>query len=112
MVASMSTFGQPSRYTYCIAENETQSPWESFSATKGFGPEENVVTVVACENPQIVVDDGSREPERLLVGIADVPPGLLEPLDPDRPGGGPEPPAGRDLREGRMVQGGCPPAPM
>lgn len=71
MVASMSTFGQPSRYTYCIAENEAQSPWEPLSVTKGFKPEENVVTVVACENPQLVVDDGSREPEGLLVGIAD-----------------------------------------
>ena len=71
MVASMSTFGQPSRYTYCIRENEEQSPWEPLAAAKGFRPGEDVVTVVACENPQLVVDDGSRDPESLTAAIAD-----------------------------------------
>ncbi|MBI3127782.1 MAG: hypothetical protein HYZ11_09280 [Candidatus Tectomicrobia bacterium] len=71
MVASMSTFGQPSRYTYCIAENEAESPWEPLSVTKGSPPGADAVTVVACENPQLVVDDGSRGPESLCAAIAD-----------------------------------------
>ena len=70
-LSSMSTFGQPSRYTFCIRENEEESPWEPLSVTLGYGPEENVVSVVACENPKLIVDDVSTEPERLFVAIAD-----------------------------------------
>jgi hypothetical protein len=70
-VVSMSTFGQPSKYTFCIAENEAESPWEPFSVSRGFGVDENVVTVVACENPQLVVDNYAQNPEQLFVSIAD-----------------------------------------
>ncbi|MDA0998906.1 MAG: hypothetical protein O2807_00125 [bacterium] len=70
-VVSMSTFGHPGRYTYCIAENEAQSPWEPLSATKGFGAEENVLTAVAAIAPFQFFDDVSNGPERLLAGIAD-----------------------------------------
>jgi hypothetical protein len=70
-VVSMSTFGQPSKYTFCIAENEADSPWEPFSASRGFGAGENVVTAVICENPQLVVDNYARSPEQLFITIAD-----------------------------------------
>lgn len=70
-VTSMSTFSQPSRFTFCIAENEAESPWEPLSVTLGFGPEEDVVTLVAVENPQIVFDDTSSDADRLFVAIAD-----------------------------------------
>jgi hypothetical protein len=70
-VVSMSTFGQPSKYTFCIAENEAESPWEPLSKSRGFAPDENVVTAVACENPQLVVDNYARDPEQLFFSIAD-----------------------------------------
>ncbi len=70
-ICSMSTFSQPSRFTFCIRENEEDSPWEPLSVTRGFVVDENTVTVVACENPKLVFDDTSREPEPLLIGIAD-----------------------------------------
>jgi len=70
-VVSMSTFGQPSKYTFCIAENEAESPWEPLSQSRGFAPGENVVTAVACENPQLVVDNYARDPEQLFFSIAD-----------------------------------------
>ncbi|MEE9273790.1 MAG: hypothetical protein V3V62_00595 [bacterium] len=70
-VVSMTTFSQPSRYTFCIAENEADSPWEPLSESRGFAPGENVLTVVACENPQITFDDTSSAPERMLVAVAD-----------------------------------------
>ena len=31
---SMSTFGHPGRYTYCIAENEEASPWPAYHASR------------------------------------------------------------------------------
>jgi hypothetical protein len=70
-VVSMSTFGQPSKYTFCIAENEAESPWEAFSASRGYASGENVVTAVACENPHLVVDNYARGPEQLFFSIAD-----------------------------------------
>ncbi|HBK79513.1 MAG TPA: hypothetical protein DDZ83_07495 [Nitrospinae bacterium] len=70
-VTSMSTFSQPSRYTYCIRENEEESPWEPLSVTRGFRAEENVVTAVAVENPKTIFDDTSNRPETLLAGIVD-----------------------------------------
>ena len=46
-----STQGQPSKYTYCIAENEEQNPWGSLAQARGFEPGQNVVTVAPAENP-------------------------------------------------------------
>jgi hypothetical protein len=69
--ASFSCFGQPSRYTYCIAENEAESPWEPLSVTRGFRAGQDVVTVVQCENPHLVHDDANDEPERLHVSTTD-----------------------------------------
>ncbi len=70
-VTSMSTFSQPSRYTFCIRENEEESPWEPLSVSLGYGADEDVITLAAVENPQLVFDDVSNEPERLFVAIAD-----------------------------------------
>lgn len=69
--ASFSCLGQPSRYAFCVAENEAESPWEPLSVTRGFKADENVVTVVQCENPQLVHDDANDDPERLHVAITD-----------------------------------------
>ncbi len=41
--------GQPTRYTHLIfAENEAESPWESFAVEHGFSPEESTVTLDEC----------------------------------------------------------------
>ncbi|MEE9256014.1 MAG: hypothetical protein V3V56_02465 [bacterium] len=68
---SLSTFGSSARYTFCIAENEAESPWEPYSVTKGFGPEENVITAVMAEGPQVYIDDRTGGAEALFVGLAD-----------------------------------------
>jgi hypothetical protein len=70
-ITSMSAFGQPSRYTYCIRENEEESPWEPLSVTHGHEAEANVVTCIMCENPKLVFDDVSAKPDSLLYTIAD-----------------------------------------
>ncbi len=69
--ASMSTFGSPARYTFCVAENEAENPWEPLSVTRGFHPDDDVVTAVMAEAPQGYIDDYSREPESFFVGLAD-----------------------------------------
>ena len=70
-ITSMSTFSQPSRFTFCIRENEDESPWGPLSQTLGFGPDEDVVTLAAVENPQLVFDDTSRDAERYFIATAD-----------------------------------------
>jgi hypothetical protein len=41
--------GQPTRYTHLIfAENEAESPWESFAVEHGFAPEDSTVTLDEC----------------------------------------------------------------
>jgi len=71
-VTALSGFGGPWRYTYCVAENEEESPWPSYAQARGFGREENVVTAIALEGPVLVWDDASEDPERLVVAIADM----------------------------------------
>jgi len=71
-ITALSGFGGPWRYTYCIAENEEESPWPSYAQARGFGPGDDVVTAMPLEGPVLVWDDASEEPERLVVAIADM----------------------------------------
>jgi hypothetical protein len=71
-VTALSGFGGPWRYTYCIAENEAESPWPSYASSRGFSQKDNVVTAIPLEGPVLVWDDASETPERLVVAIADM----------------------------------------
>jgi hypothetical protein len=71
-VTALSGFGGPWRYSYCVAENEAESPWPTYAVTRGFKPEDNVVTAIPLEGPVLVWDDASESPQRLVVAIADM----------------------------------------
>ena len=75
-VSSMTIFGTPLRYTACVGENAASRPWESLAASRGYGADENVITMAMVESPRLTFDDVSEEPERLLWGIADAMTGL------------------------------------
>ena len=65
-----SIFGEPGKYSYCIAENEADSPWEPLHVERGFAPTQSTVTVFACWGPrQVRCDHG---PEVTLESVADV----------------------------------------
>jgi hypothetical protein len=66
----MSTQGQPSKYTYCIAENEEDSPWEPLHVERGFDVATNTVTVAAVENPHNINDPVAITGEELLISIS------------------------------------------
>ena len=68
---SATIFGTPMRYTACVTENTGRSPWESLAESKGYAPDDNVITCAMVESPRLCYDDVSQEPERLLTGIAD-----------------------------------------
>jgi hypothetical protein len=44
-VSDMDTIGSPLKYSLCCAENEGQSPWPPYHASRGFAPEASTVTV-------------------------------------------------------------------
>ena len=62
-VLDRSTQGQPSKYSFCIAENEAESPWEPLHVERGFEPGHSTVTVVGCENPHNINDHVSTDAE-------------------------------------------------
>jgi hypothetical protein len=66
----MSTFGAPSKYSYCVAENEADSPWEPLHVERGFPAEASTVTVVAAECPHNINDHESLTAEGILTTIA------------------------------------------
>ena len=65
------TQGQPSKYTYCIAEHTTASPWPAYHRSRGVDAP-SAVTVACGENPHNVHDMESDEPVRLLTKAASV----------------------------------------
>jgi hypothetical protein len=42
------THGQPGKHTFCCAENEAQSPWESLHVERGYKPEQSTVTAIGA----------------------------------------------------------------
>jgi hypothetical protein len=66
-LTSMSTFGHPGRYTYCIGEHEEASPWPPYHACRGLAATDSAVTVFAGEAPHGISDHASRT-ARALAG--------------------------------------------
>jgi hypothetical protein len=60
----MATQGSPSKFSYCIAENEAASPWGPFA-------EGDVVTVYGGEGPHNVNDHVSTTAAGILANVAD-----------------------------------------
>ncbi len=69
-VLDRATQGQPSKYSYCIAENEEENPWEPLHVERGFAPKVSTVTVCGAENPHNINDHVSRTATGILTTIA------------------------------------------
>ena len=64
------TLGNPGKYTFCFAENETDTTWEPLSVQRGFSPGTSTVTLFAGDGVQAVYDQLSRTPESLVRSFA------------------------------------------
>jgi hypothetical protein len=62
---SMSTFGHPGRYTYCIGEFEEASPWSPLHVERGLPARRSAVTLFAGEAPHGIADHASRTAREL-----------------------------------------------
>ncbi len=69
-VGDMSTQGAPSKYSYCVAENEEQNPWEPLHVERGFRNEQSTVTVLAAEPPHNINDHSGRSAADILTIVA------------------------------------------
>jgi hypothetical protein len=65
------TLGNPGKYSFCFAEREDDSPWESLATERaGLGPERSAVTLFAGGGVQGLADQLSRTPESLSRSFA------------------------------------------
>jgi peroxiredoxin len=48
----MSALGNPGKFSFCIAENEEENPWEPFHVTRGLRREQSAVSLFAAEPPR------------------------------------------------------------
>lgn len=60
---------QPGEWSFCIAENEKETPWEPLHVSRGFAKDANVVTVVACNAGHEIICYGT--PDQMLTTLVD-----------------------------------------
>lgn len=65
----MSTMSDPAEWTFCIAEEQLDNPWEPLHVERGCPPGSDAVTVFACESPQSVLCQGT--PTEMLFVLGD-----------------------------------------
>jgi hypothetical protein len=61
-----SALGHPGKYSYCIAENEKDSPWVPYHVEKGFSAGDSSVFVIAAEAPHSVTNHVANDAEGIL----------------------------------------------
>ncbi len=69
-VTDMATHGHPGKYSYCMGEDEENSPWEPFHVERGLVKETSAVTVLCAEAPHNVNDMVSKTPRAYLGSAA------------------------------------------
>ncbi len=66
----MATAGTPAKFSFCVAENEANTPWDPLHVELGLPKDASAVTVVAAESPHNVNDHESITPEGILTMVA------------------------------------------
>ncbi|MBM3139540.1 MAG: hypothetical protein FJZ92_04830 [Chloroflexi bacterium] len=70
-IADRSTTGWPGKYSACIAEDESRSPWEPLRVALGIPEEVSAVTVFAASGFHNIENHYTNDPEALLSTFAD-----------------------------------------
>lgn len=61
-----STFGHPGKISFCIAEDEENSPWKSLATERLGDPHVSAVTAMAAMAPRQIMNEWTTEPEQIL----------------------------------------------
>jgi hypothetical protein len=103
--------GQPERYTNLIfAENEESTPWESYAITRGFGPEDSIVSIDECTSTNRAGPGGGMmfaPLEMEMKKMADMLQGGYPALVPDKKKSGPPSPFSVDTNIRRQINTAC-----
>jgi hypothetical protein len=59
--SDMALLGHPGKFTYCLAEDEENSPFPPLHVDLGFAAEDSVVTVIGAEAPHSVIYVGDAD---------------------------------------------------
>jgi hypothetical protein len=78
--SDMALLGHPGKFTYCLAEDEENSPLPPMHQDLGYQPDDSVVTVIGAEAPHSVIYSGDADdPENakkllevLAIGVANM----------------------------------------
>jgi hypothetical protein len=61
-----STLGHPGKFTFCLAEDEEDSPWLPLAVERGIPAGVSAVTVMAVESPHQIMNAWTKEPREIL----------------------------------------------
>jgi len=61
-----STLGHPGKLSYCIAEDEENSPWLPLAEERGVPQHASAVTVMAAGAPRQIMNEWTTKPEEIL----------------------------------------------
>lgn len=61
-----STLGHPGKISYCIAEDEENTPWKSLGEERLGDPHASAVTVMAALGPRQIMNEWTTEPTEIL----------------------------------------------
>lgn len=61
-----STIGHPGKFSYCVAEDEANSPWKPLASELGVPEGLSAVTVMAAGSPRQIMNEWTTEPEQIL----------------------------------------------
>jgi hypothetical protein len=64
------TLGNPGKYTFCFAEDESDAAWEPLAQRRGIAAGKNAVTLFHGEGVHGFIDQKSRTPEELVRSLA------------------------------------------
>ncbi len=65
-----STLGHPGKFTFCLAEDEEDSPWIPLAQERGVPAGASGVTVMAAEAPRQVMNEWTHDPEEIAETVA------------------------------------------
>ena len=63
------TMGHPAQYTFCVGENEEDSPWEPLHVEKGYSADQSTITLFGGHSPMQINDHASRNAEQLALSL-------------------------------------------
>ncbi|HYE92190.1 MAG TPA: hypothetical protein VEA38_14270 [Terriglobales bacterium] len=61
-----STLGHPGKFTYCVAEDEEDSPWPSLAMERGIPAGASAVTVLGACAPHQIMNEWTTDPKEIL----------------------------------------------